>query len=225
MSRIKVALIGLSVTIVSTGSIAQTPGPTTAVQANPASVIVVQRPQEVVSGSALPSNSEVWLSLDHELNSKAVKQGDMFPMTVSRDVMLGNYIVIPRGTPAQGQVSLRTGKGAFGKSGKLEFDLVAVQMAGRSVPIGGHYRIEGQGNTGATVGALVAVGVFSAFVKGHSASATQGSEWKGATKEPLVVSFGDKAQEHLASVSANAPVPTPEPIPADAKPATVVKGK
>ncbi|WP_174275566.1 hypothetical protein [uncultured Sphingomonas sp.] len=195
------------------------------VQATPATVLVVQRPQEVVSGSALPSNSEIWLSLDHELNSKIVKQGDIFAMTVSRDVMLGNYIVLPRGTPAHGQVSYRTGKGAFGKSGKLEFDLVDVQLPGRTIPIAGHYRIEGQGNTGATVGALVAVGVFSAFVKGHSASATQGSEWKGATKEPLIVSFNDKAQEHLETVSANATVPKPEPVPSGAAPATVVKGK
>lgn len=127
------------------------PAPVT-VQASPAAALVVSRPAEVVSGSALPSNSDVWLSMDHEVNTKKVKQGDTFPMTVSRDVMLGNYVVIPRGTPAHGQISYRTGKGAFGKSGKMEFDLTDVTLPGRSIPVAGHYRIEGSGNTGATSG-------------------------------------------------------------------------
>lgn len=193
----------------------------TTVQANPANTLVVQRPAEVVSGSALPSNSEVWLSMDHELNSKKTKVGDKFDMTVARDVMLGQYVVIPRGTPAHGQISYRTGKGAFGKSAKMEFDLVDVVLPSRTVPVAGHYRIEGQGNTGAAVGAVVAAGVFGAFVTGHSASATQGSEWKAATKEPLIVSFAPEAvARREAAVEPVAQVQAP---PASAAPATVVK--
>ena len=137
----------------------------------------------------LPSNSEIWLTMDRELSSKKTRVGDKFDMTVARDVMLGNYVVIPRGTHGHGQMTYRTGKGAFGKSAKMEFDIVDVVLPSRVISLAGHYRIEGQGNTGAAVGAAVAVGVFGAFVTGHSASAAQGSEWKAATKEPLAISF------------------------------------
>jgi len=160
------------------------------VQAAPATTLVVQQPPAVTNGSMLQSNTDVWLSLDKELTSKGAKVGDTIALKVSRDVMLGNYVVIPRGTPASGHISWRTGKGAFGKSAKMEFELDQVMLPGRSVPLTGHYRIEGQGNTGAAVGAVVAVGVFGAFVTGHSATAVQGSEWKAATKEPISIQFG-----------------------------------
>ncbi|MFL6762057.1 MAG: hypothetical protein ACJ8FB_05805 [Sphingomicrobium sp.] len=135
----------------------------------------------------LPSNSDIWVSLDNELNSKKSRVGDTVMFKVSRDVMVGQYVVIPRGTPAAGRVTYRTGKGAFGKSAKMEFDIDSLQLPSRVIPVSGHYRIEGQGNTGATVATAVAVGVFSAFVTGHSAVATQGSEWKASTKEAIAI--------------------------------------
>lgn len=157
--------------------------------ATPAIAIAVQKPADVTNGSVLPSNTDVWLSLDKELNSKKARVGDIIELKVSRDVMMGQYVVIPRGTPAKGHVSWRTGKGAFGKSAKMEFDLDSIILNGRTIPVSGHYRIEGQGNTGAAVGAVVAVGVFGAFVTGRSAVAAQGSEWKASTKEPLAVTI------------------------------------
>jgi hypothetical protein len=163
-----------------------------AVQATPAATPAVAAIPLAVQPQAtnmLPSNSDVWLSLDNELSSKKARVGDNVAFKVSRDVMVGQYVVIPRGTPAAGRVTYRTGKGAFGKSAKMEFDIDSVQLASRTIPVGGHYRIEGQGNTGATVATAVAVGVFSAFVTGHSAIAAQGSEWKASTKEPIAIAI------------------------------------
>ena len=105
--------------------------------------------------------------------------------------MLSNYIVIPRGTPASGQVTMRSGRGAFGKSAKLEFDVGSIQLSGHSVPVSGHFRLAGEGNTGATLGAVAAAGLIGGvFVKGRSAVAEEGSEWKVSTKQPLPVSVG-----------------------------------
>jgi hypothetical protein len=151
---------------------------------------MVQKPIEVTNGTVLPSNTDVWVSLDSELSSKHARMGDPIAMKVSRDVMIGQYVVIPRGSVAKGHVSYRTGKGAFGKSAKMEFDIDAVLLNGRSVPVSGHYRIEGQGNTGATVAAVATVWIASPFITGHSAVATQGSEWKAATKEPISITIG-----------------------------------
>jgi hypothetical protein len=193
---------------------------TTVVQPTPAAVLAVQKPAEVVSGSALPSNSDVWVSMDGEVSSKKLKKERAeFPVSVSRDVMLGNYVVIPRGTHGRGMITYRTGKGAFGKSAKMEFDIVDVTLpGGRVIPLAGHYRIEGSGNTGAAVGAVVAVGVFGAFVTGRSAVAAQGSEWKASTKEPLVIAVADgpgvpagaPANAQPAVVTATPPVTAPK---------------
>ena len=156
------------------------PAATTAV---PAAPLQVQQQQT----NMLPSNSDVWVSLDNELNSKKARVGDTINFKVSRDVMVGQYVVIPRGTAGVGRVTYRTGKGAFGKSAKMEFDIDSIMLPTRTIAVSGHYRIEGNGNTGATVATAVAVGVFSAFVTGHSAVAAQGSEWKAATKEPILI--------------------------------------
>ncbi len=158
------------------------------VAATPAPPIVAMPLPEVGPGSTLPSNTDVWLTLDNKLDSHDVKVGDPLTFKVARDVMLGNFIVIPRGTPATGRITYRTGRGAFGKSAKLEFDIETINLNGHAIPVSGHYRIAGDGNTGATVGAVAAAGVIGGlFVKGRSAVAAQGSEWKVATKQPVPV--------------------------------------
>jgi hypothetical protein len=180
---------GVAACCLSAAAIAQTTPATTPVATVPVTPLIVQQ----ANPSSLPSNSDIWVSLDNELNSKKARVGDTLSFKVSRDVTVGQYIVIPRGTPAVGRVTYRTGKGAFGKSAKLEFDIDSVQLPGRTVAVTGHYRVEGQGNTGAAVGAVVAVGVFGAFVTGHSAVATQGSEWKAATKESIAIAAGSNS--------------------------------
>ncbi len=164
----------------------------TVVQATPAVPVMVEKPIDVVTGTMLPSNTDIWLSADSEVTSKKMKQGDKIAFKVSRDVMMGQYVVIPRGTPAEGHVSYRTGKGVFGKSAKFEFNIDRVMLNGRDIPLAGHHRIEGRGNTGATVGAVVAVGLVGGlFVTGRSATVAQGSEWKASTKEPLAITVGN----------------------------------
>ena len=186
-----------------------------------APVVAVARPLATDAQAALPANSEIWVSPNAEVNSKRIKQGDKFDMSVSRDVMLGNYVVIPRGTRAVGQISYRTGKGSFGKSGKMEFEVVDVDLGGRMIPVKGHYRIEGNGNTGATVGAVVAVGVFAAFVTGHSASIAQGVEYKAYTTDalPIVTAIAPA----YGVTSPTPPVTQPAGVPAVAASSGVVK--
>src|ERR1700754_2126726 len=91
--------------------------------------------QKANVGSSQPANTEVWVSLNSGMTSKKTKVGAKFDVTVSRDVMLGDYVVIARGTPGHGQIGYRTGKGAFGKSAKMEFDLVDVKIGERYIPV------------------------------------------------------------------------------------------
>jgi len=72
---------------------------------------------------SLAAGVPITLVVAKEVNSSTDKEGDPIRLTVLNDVKVGETIVIPRGTPATGEVTWRTGKGAFGKSGKLEFSL------------------------------------------------------------------------------------------------------
>jgi len=129
------------------------------------------------------------LRLEDEVSSKKARVGDAFKLTVAQDVMLGSFIVIPRGTPATGEVTYRTGKGSFGKSAKMEVEMRSINLNGRVIPVSGRFRQEGEGNTGATVGAAVAVGIFSAFVTGRSAVFQQGREFRAYTRDAIPVTL------------------------------------
>lgn len=167
------------------------PAPVIAVPAGPTATPATSvRPivaTPAVSGSVLPAGTPITLRVNTTLSSKHVREGDGFDLTVARDVMMGDFIVIPRGTPGRGEVTWRTGKGAFGKSAKMTIALRSITLAGRTIPLTGEYRIEGSGNTGATVGAAVAVGIFSAFVTGRSAVVPTERDLEARTLEALPV--------------------------------------
>lgn len=140
----------------------------------------------------LPANTEIWLAPLADVSSKHIRQGGSFAMRVSRDVFVGRDLAIPRGTTATGQIVYRTGKGAFGKSGKMEFDPVQLDVAHGKVPVHGHYRVEGQGNTGAAIGVFIVAGLLGAvFVTGHSATISSNTEWRAYTGSPMQIALGD----------------------------------
>lgn len=152
------------------------------------------------SGSAvlvLPANAELTLTPNSDLSSKSLREGDTFPVSTVYDVMQDGYVVIPRGTRGQGKVTWRTGKGAFGKSAKMDIAFEWIEVGGRRIVVEGKHRQEGSGNTAATIGTALAAGVFSAFVTGKSATVPHGMQLKAFTAEPISFQI------------ANLPRPTP----------------
>jgi hypothetical protein len=182
--------------LMSSSALAQAPVAAPA-PAAPASETVpppaVLRAVEPQITNVLPSNSEIVVSLNSDLDSHEAKIGDHFKLSVARDVMMGNFVVIPRGTPAEGEVTARTGRGVFGKSAKMEVVIRAIQLNGTSIPVAGDFRQNGAGNTGATLGAIaLAGGIGGLFVHGRSAKWAQGSEFKVYTKEAVPVALAPK---------------------------------
>src|SRR4051812_44769212 len=78
----------------------------------------------------LSAGTPINLAMAEEINSSTQTAGDTFKLTVLEDVKVGDTVVIPRGTPAMGEVTWRTGKGSFGKSGKLEFAIRSIDLGG-----------------------------------------------------------------------------------------------
>ena len=131
----------------------------------------------------------------------------MFRLTVSGDVMHGNYVVIPRGTPAFGEVTWRTGRAVFGKSGKMKIELRYVEMNGRKIPVTGEYRQEGDGNTIAAVGAVVLAAPLL-FVTGKSARIPKGRELIAYTRDSLPIATPAAVKPAPAAETTPAPVQT-----------------
>jgi PPE-repeat protein len=189
-----VLLFSLAIATISSAAVAQSSAPIVATPSSPSppvasqAAITAAKVEVPRTGTTiLPSNTEVLLRLEEEVNSKKFKVGDPFRLSVLQDVMLGNFVVIPRGTPATGTVTYRTGKGGFGKSGKMEVEMRSINLNGRAITITGHFRQEGEGNTGATVGVAVAAGPFAVLVKGRSAIFTRDREFRAFTGESIPV--------------------------------------
>ncbi|MGR4892174.1 hypothetical protein ACIPPQ_14195 [Sphingopyxis sp. LARHCG72] len=160
---------------------AAAPAAVPAVAAAPAIAVAAPAP-----GLTLPSYTEVILTPDAEANSKKLREGHTVPMRTVFDVMHNGVVVIPKGTRGMGTVTWRTGKGAFGKSAKMEITFNELTLPnGHRLPLAGMHRQEGEGNTGAAVGAAIAVGVFGAFVTGKSAIIPVGQHLMARTNEPL----------------------------------------
>lgn len=137
----------------------------------------------------IPSNTEVILRMSEDLNTKGgqIKVGHMFNLTVAYDVKVGGVTVIPAGTPAKGEVTMRTGKGVFGKSGKMEIELRSIDLGGDRIPVTGKYRQDGEGNTLAAVGAVF-LSAPLLFVTGKSAIIPRGRELSAYTMGATTVS-------------------------------------
>ncbi|WP_380872451.1 hypothetical protein ACFB49_33880 [Sphingomonas sp. DBB INV C78] len=154
----------------------------------------------------LPANTELTVTPNSGVSSKTMKEGDVFTISTVYDVLMNNYIVLPKGTRGQGKVTWRTGKGAFGKSAKMDIAFEWIEIGGRRITIEGKHRQEGQGNTAATIGAVVAVGPFGAFVTGKSAEVPNGMQLKAFTAEPIQFQAnGLQAAPQQASLVAGGP--------------------
>lgn len=138
----------------------------------------------------LPANTEVILAVNSEVTSTTHRAGDTFTLSVAQDVRIGDHVVIPRGTRAVGEITWRTGRGAFGKSGKMNIALRYIDLDGTRIPVEGTFRQEGEGNTLATVGGVILAGVFAGFITGSRARIPAGRELAGRTA--LTVPFVER---------------------------------
>lgn len=162
----------------------------------------------------MPANTELLLSMNEELNTKRNQEGDTFYMSVVHEVRVGDHVAIPKGARAAGEITWRTGKGAFGKSGKMDIALRYVEVQGQRLPLVGTFRQEGEGNTVGTVAGVIAAGVFAAFITGKSGVIPRGRELMVHTKDDLVVNVPARPSVLpllVATPMAAAAVATPAP--------------
>lgn len=182
-----------------------------AAQAQDAPLTVQRADAEPTGNAVLPANTEVLLKMSQEVTTKGRtwEEGDTFKLSVVDDVMLGDYVVIPEGSPAYGKITWLTSKGAFGKSGKMDVELEYVEVGGRKIKLDGTYRQEGEGNTLATVGGVIAAGIFAGFITGRSGRIPEGRELMATTEEPIELALAATAVQRDVKQATLAPASGP----------------
>lgn len=203
------AMLSISVHAQEAAAPTATAEPAAAVEAAAAPIVAIATLAPALS---LPAATQIILTPDAEANSKKLRVGNTVAMHTLFDVTRNGAVVIPKGARAMGTVTWRTGKGAFGKSAKMEITFRELTLPnGDKVALTGMHRQEGEGNTGAAVGAAIAVGVFGAFVTGKSAIIPVGQQLTALTSEPLAYSI---AADAAATTPAAPAAPTAEAAPA-----------
>ncbi len=163
-------------------------------------VVATQAAAPMAAEIMLPANSEVVLTMNGTVSSKSHRLGEKFSLTVAQDVKAGGMTVIPRGTRAVAQITRRTGKGGFGKAGKMDFTFRYIDLDGRQIPIEGRHHQAGDSRTGATVGAVVAAGLVGGMlVKGKSAKIEEGREFTARTVDSIPVVMADNGAAVIAA--------------------------
>lgn len=127
-----------------------------------------------------------------EISSKTHKQGDRFEMVVSEDVLASGQVVIPRNARAIGEIAEHKAKGAFGRAGRLEIQLLYVEVAGRRIRLDGALAEKGKGNLApAVVAGVIVAGVLGATIRGKHASIPAGTRLTGYVHRDLPLAVAD----------------------------------
>jgi len=137
--------------------------------------------------AVLVSGTPVVLVTTQDLNSATLKADEVFALSVAHDVMAGNRVAIPQGTPAQGRVVWREGKGGWGKAAQIGFAIEWLEIHGRRVPLSGSFRAAGKRNGPARYAGLAGI-----FVTGKSAIVPAGQEFVATTRDPLPIDADSK---------------------------------
>ncbi len=160
-----------------TGTQATMPAPVSV--ATPATVAVPAAATPVPEAAVtniLRQGTQVALTVVSPVNTKEDRVGKRVELQVADDIMVNNKMVLAKGTPAFGELTLSKKSGSFGKSGKMAGRVLYIKNGNENIPVTGNFDDRGKSGTGATVGVAVVAGVFLAFVKGKNAVLEAGTE-------------------------------------------------
>jgi hypothetical protein len=177
---------------------AQAAAPQTAATIQPAApvaTIAPAAPKAVIiapaSESVLRAGTEVPLTMSESIttNGKKLRVGQRLKLVVASDVRLGSAVVIPAGSPAEGEVTDVRFKGMWGKSGGIEARVLNVRVGDRLIRLSGTFDDKGVTGTAGVVAAVALVPLAGFFVTGTSASIPAGSGVKAFLDEDLKIAL------------------------------------
>lgn len=163
-------------------------------QVAPPPVIALPAPPIAATVTAvLRAGTPVSLKLLEEVTTKekAARVGQRLNLEVAAPVEINGVIVIPAGTPAWGELTGVRNKGMWGKSGKLDAQLLFLRVNGRQIRLTGSFDDKGVTGTAGVVGAVVLLPIAGFFMTGTSAVLPKGGAVSGFIDEDVQLAFAD----------------------------------
>jgi hypothetical protein len=165
--------------------------------------------------AVVPAGTEVVVKTLDAMSSQTAKLGDHFAVEVSRNVLIGDQVVIPAGTRGSGTVVFARKKGTMGKSGALDVRVDYVELPSGRLKLKASDNLRGTNRSGSALGVSLAFGgLFALAVHGDDISMPAGTEMLAA------VSALPLAAPVATTVAAAAPAVTAEAAATSAQPAT-----
>ncbi|ABC62342.1 hypothetical protein ELI_01250 [Erythrobacter litoralis HTCC2594] len=148
---------------------------------------------------------------------KRARVGQRVRMEVVSPVEVNGVVVIPAGSPAEGEITSVRNKGMWGKSGHLEAQALFTRVNGRQIRLSGTVDDKGVTGTGGVVASIALVPLAGFFVTGTSAVLPKGGEFGAfidedvplaiAASKPAPMVVGAAAEPmSVGNASATAPV-------------------
>ena len=155
--------------------------------ANASSTVAVPANQDSVSAQAPGANPPaakpyailtcgtfVRLEFAAAISSKTAQVGDPLALRVTDDIKVGNTVIVPRGTFADGSITFVRRTGPGGMPGALAYQVNALHVNGTSVPL---WLVEGRSGDPRVPGAealIPVAGMFTLFRHGRDAELKPG---------------------------------------------------
>jgi hypothetical protein len=159
------------------------------------SVQPIAAPKAALAPVLLPAGTAVRLVTVGPINSRSVLQGQRFALQVADDVTVGSRVVIPRGTPAVGEVEQVSGTGMFGKAARLSLTALFIEVDGERVNLAGGTEANGHDATAGAAVAVALAGTFGLIITGKSASVPAGSLLFSRVRNDVALRFGGAAAQ------------------------------
>ncbi|WP_439568468.1 hypothetical protein [Sphingopyxis sp.] len=133
----------------------------------------------------VPAGTVIDLVTTNAVSSKKSVKGDLLHLKVSSPLVIDGIVAIPADAVVVGQLSQADQRGAFGKKGKLEVQLLYAELPGGTVRISGALEAKGKGGAD-DAAATAAAFLFLPFVAtGRSAEIPAGSQVAGRLDRDL----------------------------------------
>jgi len=203
----------LSSLVFATPAIAQT-GPAVApaaasVQSAPV-IVPVAAPDQAVLRVGTP----VPLKMSEAITTKGkkLKVGQRVHLEVAEDIKVNGVTVIPIGSPAVGEITDVRNKGMWGKSGKINAQVLYLTVNGRQIRLSGQFDDKGvAGGVGAAAASALVFLPAGFFMTGTSAKIDIGAPVKAFVDEDIALNMVTAAPAAM-TVAAPAPVPAATPV-------------
>jgi len=130
----------------------------------------------------LPAGTPIRFTTNGAIDSRSIRQGQRFGLTVADDVIVGAQLLIPRGTAAVGEVEALSDRGSFGQGAKFTLVPLFVDFGGQRINLTGRTESEGRSQVGAAAVTTVLIGGVGLLITGRSATLPAGSELRGEVR-------------------------------------------